>query len=134
MGHHLPFFFLLQVLLHLTENVQACAVKVVCLKPRQSSFMPSTHTGFFWWFRVKAPVSEQIQTLVQCSCAVRFRGRAQAPVACLELVSGLPCRLPTKRKGKASGQRFHATCSCTFLVAHWSTQPYFVTPTRLQYG
>ena len=62
---------------------------------------------------------------------------AQAPVACVAIVSGSLCRLRTitiKGMEKASGERFHAAYSFTFVVAHWSPQLYSALPSRLQYG
>ena len=59
--------------------------------------------------------------------------RAQAPVACVAIVSGSLCRLRTitlNRMEKAGGQRFHAAYSCTFLVAHWPTEAYSALRTR----
>ena len=65
------------------------------------------------------------------------RRRAQAPVACVAIVSGSLWRLGTitiKRMKKTDGQIFHAVFSFTFLVAHWSPQLYSALPSRLQYG
>ena len=56
------------------ENVLKPVVKVVRLKQRQYASAPSTHTGLLCQRRVKAPVPEKIQTLLQLCCLLQEEG------------------------------------------------------------
>ena len=101
----------------------------VCVHAQHTHWIPLSELGL--------STSPGENTNIAAAVLFASRGWAQAPVACVAIVSGSLCRLCTitlNRMEKAGGQRFHAAYSCTFLVAHWSTEPNSAMRTKLQYG
>ena len=94
----------------------------------QAATVPRTHTRFLCQCRVKAPVPEKMQKI---GLVALFASRGRGSSTCR--LCG-DCQWVTLQIAHTYRSKEWKKLLAHFLVAHWSTELYSATRTRLQYG